>query len=74
MAALRLIGESYADLYRSVAKELPEPKAWAKFPDYEPEDLDAEPPAPAPMRSTLPWLLPEELPTDEDDTLEVISA
>ena len=74
LAALRLIGESYADLYRSVAKELPEPKAWAKFPDYEPEDLDAEPPAPAPMRSTLPWLLPEELPTDEDDTLEVISA
>jgi hypothetical protein len=74
LSALRLIGASYADLYRSVAKELPEPKAWAKFPDYEAEDLEAEPPAPAPMRSTLPWVLPEELPADEEDTLEAISA
>ncbi|HEX4495523.1 MAG TPA: ParB/RepB/Spo0J family partition protein [Thermoanaerobaculia bacterium] len=74
LAALRLIGENYADLYRTVAKELPEPKAWAKFPDYEPEVLDAEPPVPAPVKSALPWVLPEDLSTDEDDALEAISA
>jgi hypothetical protein len=46
VAALHLIGASYAELYRAVAKELPEPKAWAKLPGYRPEDLDGEPPAP----------------------------
>jgi ParB/RepB/Spo0J family partition protein len=46
LAALKLIGASCADLYRTVAKELPEPKAWVKLPGYEPENLDGEPPAP----------------------------
>ena len=49
VATLKLIGASYAELYRTVAKELPEPKAWAKLPGYLPEDLDGEPPAPAPI-------------------------
>ncbi len=46
LAALKLTGASYADLYRLVAEELPEPKAWAKVPGYEPENLEGEPPAP----------------------------
>lgn len=46
ISALRLIGASYRDLFLSVANELPEPKAWAKIPGYEPEDLDADPPLP----------------------------
>ena len=49
VAALKLIAASYADLYRAVAKELPEPKAWVKLPGYLPEDLDGEPPVPAPV-------------------------
>ena len=49
VATLKLIGATYAELYRTVAKELPEPKAWAKLPGYLPEDLDGEPPAPAPI-------------------------
>jgi hypothetical protein len=44
--ALKLIGASFPDLYLTVARELPEPKAWATLPGYEPEDLSAEPPAP----------------------------
>lgn len=47
VASLKLIGASYPELFRAVAKELPEPKSWAKLPGYLPEDLDAEPPAPA---------------------------
>lgn len=54
LAALKLIGASYADLYRTVAKELPEPKAWAKLPGYEPEDLDRESPAPENLLSLEP--------------------
>ena len=47
VAALTLVGASYPDLYRTVAKELPEPKAWTKLAGYEPEDLEGEPPAPS---------------------------
>jgi hypothetical protein len=39
-AALKLIGASYDELYRTVAQELPEPKAWVKLPGYKPEDLE----------------------------------
>ena len=46
VAALKLIGASYSDLYRKVAKELPEPKAWMQLAGYTPEDLEAEPPLP----------------------------
>lgn len=46
VAALKLIGASYPDLYRTVAQELPEPKAWTNLPGYQPEDLEGEPPAP----------------------------
>jgi len=48
LGALKLLGASYPDLYRAVARELPEPKAWTQLPGYEPEDLEAEPPLPAP--------------------------
>jgi ParB/RepB/Spo0J family partition protein len=47
VAALKLIGASYAGLYRQVANEIPEPKTWAGIPGYEPEDLEQEPPVPA---------------------------
>jgi ParB/RepB/Spo0J family partition protein len=46
VAALSLIGASYPDLYRRVAEELPEPKAWRDLPGYTPEDLGGEPPMP----------------------------
>ena len=46
IGALKLIGASYPDLYRAVARELPEPKAWTKYPEYQPEDLEGEPPLP----------------------------
>lgn len=53
VAALNLIGASYPDLYRSVAKELPEPKAWKDLPGYTPEDLEGEPPMPPASALTL---------------------
>jgi ParB/RepB/Spo0J family partition protein len=72
VAALKLIGASYPDLYRAVAKELPEPKAWTKLPGYEPEDLEGEPPAP---EATILRFETQEPPFCEDDTdLEAISA
>jgi hypothetical protein len=70
LAALKLIGASYADLYRTVAKELPEPKAWARFPGYEPENLDGEPPAPGNLLRFEPQ---DDLPQDNTE-LEVITA
>ena len=72
VAALKLIGASYAGLYRQVATELPEPKAWAKLPDYEPEDLDQEPPAP--MRNVLRFELHEDLVVGDDSELGAIPA
>ena len=62
IAALKLIGASYSDLYRTVAKELPEPKAWMQLAGYEPEDLEGEPPTPA--NSVLTFE------TDDDHLLE----
>jgi hypothetical protein len=53
VAALRLIGASYPDVYRKVAKELPEPKAWRDLPGYAPEDLEAEPPVPEASTLTI---------------------
>jgi len=60
--ALKLIGASFPDLYLTVARELPEPKAWATLPGYEPEDLSAEPPAPV---MNLRSFEPHENPLDE---------
>ena len=72
VAALKLIGASYADLYRQVAKELPEPKAWAKLPGYEPEDLDQEPPAP--VKTILGFELPGDSVVGDDPELGAIPA
>ncbi len=69
VAALKLIGASYPDLYRTVAKELPEPKAWANLPGYEPENLEGEPPAPA---ATVPTFGTED--EEEEPDLERIPA
>jgi ParB family chromosome partitioning protein len=72
VSALKLIGANYADLYRTVANSLPEPKAWAKLPGYEPEDLEGEPPAPIDI--VLTFELRDE-PLDVEDTdLEAIPA
>jgi len=46
IAALKLIGASYPDVYRKVAQELPEPKAWRELPGYTSENLEGEPPVP----------------------------
>lgn len=68
VAALKLIGASYPDLYRTVAKELPEPKAWTNLPGYQPEDLEGEPPAP------LANVLTFEVDEGDADDLERIPA
>jgi ParB/RepB/Spo0J family partition protein len=72
IAALKLIGASYPDLYRKVAKELPEPKAWTNLPGYTPEDLEGEPPLPAANALTFE----DDCPFDaaEDADLEKIPA
>jgi len=67
VAGLKLIGASYPDLYRAVAKELPEPKAWTSLPGYQPEDLEGEPPAPVSNVLTFD-------PLEEDADLEKIPA
>jgi ParB/RepB/Spo0J family partition protein len=72
VSALKLIGASYADLYRTVARSLPEPKAWAKLPGYEPEDLEGEPPAP--IDNVLTFELQNEPLEEEDTDLEAIPA
>jgi ParB/RepB/Spo0J family partition protein len=73
VAALKLIGASYPDLYRSVAKELPEPKAWISLPGYQPEDLEADPPAP--VAAVLPLQVDDRYLDGEDaDDLERIPA
>jgi ParB/RepB/Spo0J family partition protein len=59
IGALKLIGASYPELYRAVARELPEPKAWAKYPDYVPEDLEGEPPLPVAQSPELGTLVVE---------------
>ncbi len=71
LAALTLIGASYPDLYRTVAKELPEPKAWTTLPGFEPEDLEGEPPAPA---ATVLAFETDSDPLDENGDLEKIPA
>jgi hypothetical protein len=40
-ATLALVGADYADLFRQVAREIPEPKNWSTIPGYEPENLDS---------------------------------
>jgi hypothetical protein len=72
ISALKLIGASYADLYRTVARSLPEPKAWAKLPGYAPEDLEGEPPAP--IDNVFPFELQELSESEEDTDLEAIPA
>jgi hypothetical protein len=73
LSALKLLGADYADLYRTVARALPEPKAWTKLPGYQPEDLDGEPPVPAPAK-VLPFDPQEDPFLDGDAELEAISA
>lgn len=72
VSALQLIGASYADLYRTVARSLPEPKAWAKLPGYAPEDLEGEPPAP--IDNVLTFELQDKSAQEEDTELEAIPA
>jgi ParB/RepB/Spo0J family partition protein len=74
LEALKLIGASYADLYRVVAKELPEPMAWAKLPGYQPEDLEKEPPAPSMARNVLSFEPHESAPDEGVADLEEIPA
>lgn len=72
ISALKLIGASYADLYRTVARSLPEPKAWAKLPGYAPEDLEGEPPAA--IDNVLPFELQDSSEPEEDTDLEALPA
>jgi len=72
VAALKLLGASYPDLYRKVARELLEPKAWRELPGYTPEDLDGEPPLPA--ADVLPFEQEDDPLADEDSDLEKIPA
>lgn len=46
-STLALVGASYDDLYREVARAIPEPKSWAKVQGYIAEDLTQ--PAPLPV-------------------------
>jgi ParB/RepB/Spo0J family partition protein len=72
VAALKLIGASYADLYRRVAQELPEPKAWRDLPGYTPEDLEGEPPIPS--ATVLTFERDQESEEGEDADLEKVPA